>query len=138
MPDMNTTVLAERYRLTDHLARGGMADVYSAIDEVLGRKVAVKMLHANYATDDAFIQRFRREAQAAANLTHPNIVSIFDTGKDGGHYYIVMELVEGKTLRDVLRSEGPLLPRRAAETAMAPAPSRNGRVMSRERLRARS
>ena len=105
---MNTTVLAERYRLTNHLARGGMADVYSAIDEVLGRKVAVKMLHANYATDDAFIQRFRREAQAAANLTHPNIVSIFDTGKDGGHYFIVMELVEGKTLRDVLRAEGTL------------------------------
>ncbi|MBT8193867.1 MAG: Stk1 family PASTA domain-containing Ser/Thr kinase [Acidimicrobiia bacterium] len=117
MPDMNTTVLAERYRLTNHLARGGMADVYAAVDEVLGRKVAVKMLHANYATDAAFIQRFRREAQAAANLTHPNIVSIYDTGKDGGHYYIVMELVEGKTLRDVLRSDGPLLPRRAAEIA---------------------
>ncbi len=114
---MNTTVLAERYRLTAHIARGGMADVYAAIDEVLGRKVAVKMLHANYATDEAFVQRFRREAQAAANLTHPNIVSIYDTGKDGGHYYIVMELVEGRTLRDVLRSEGPLLPRRAAEIA---------------------
>lgn len=117
MPDMNTTVLAERYRLTGHIARGGMADVYAATDEVLGRKVAVKMLHANYATDEAFIQRFRREAQAAANLTHPNIVSIYDTGKDGGHYYIVMELIEGRTLRDVLRSEGPLLPRRAAEIA---------------------
>jgi len=114
---MNTTVLADRYRLTSHLARGGMADVYAATDEILGRKVAVKMLHANYATDEAFIQRFRREAQAAANLTHPNIVSIYDTGKDGGHYYIVMELIEGRTLRDVLRSEGPLLPRRAAEIA---------------------
>jgi serine/threonine-protein kinase len=94
-----------------------MADVYAATDEILGRKVAVKMLHANYATDEAFIQRFRREAQAAANLTHPNIVSIYDTGKDGSHYYIVMELIEGRTLRDVLRSEGPLLPRRAAEIA---------------------
>lgn len=114
---MNTTLLAERYRLTTHLARGGMADVYAATDEILGRRVAVKMLHANYATDEAFIQRFRREAQAAANLTHPNIVSIYDTGKDEGHYYIVMELVEGRTLRDVLRSEGPLLPRRAAEIA---------------------
>lgn len=117
MSDMNTTVLAERYRLTNHLARGGMADVYSATDEVLGREVAVKMLHANYATDEAFIQRFRREAQAAANLTHPNIVSIYDTGKDGNNYFIVMELVGGKTLRDVLRAEGPLLPRRAAEIA---------------------
>jgi serine/threonine-protein kinase len=117
MSDMNTTLLADRYRLNSHLARGGMADVYAASDEVLGRKVAVKMLHANYATDEAFIQRFRREAQAAANLTHPNIVSIFDTGKDNGHYFIVMELVEGRTLRDVLRSDGPLLPRRAAEIA---------------------
>jgi len=117
LSDMNTTVLAERYRLTAHIARGGMADVYAATDEVLGRKVAVKMLHANYATDEAFVQRFRREAQAAANLTHPNIVSIYDTGKDRGHYYIVMELVEGRTLRDVLRAEGPLLPRRAAEIA---------------------
>ncbi|NNF08698.1 MAG: Stk1 family PASTA domain-containing Ser/Thr kinase, partial [Acidimicrobiia bacterium] len=114
---MNTTLLAERYRLTDHLARGGMADVYAAHDELLGRRVAVKMLHANFATDEAFVQRFRREAQAAANLTHPNIVSIYDTGKDGGSYYIVMELVEGRTLREVLRSEGPLLPRRAAEIA---------------------
>jgi serine/threonine-protein kinase len=115
MPEMNTTILAERYRLTGHLARGGMADVYAATDEILGRKVAVKMLHANYATDEAFIQRFRREAQAAANLTHPNIVSIYDTGKDGSHYYIVMELIEGRTLRDVLRAEGAILPRRAAE-----------------------
>ena len=114
---MNTTLLADRYRLDDHLARGGMADVYAASDEVLGRRVAVKMLHANYATDEAFVQRFRREAQAAANLTHPNIVSIYDTGKDGGNYFIVMELIEGRTLRDVLRSEGPLLPRRAAEIA---------------------
>ena len=58
---MNTTLLAERYRLTDHLARGGMADVYAAHDELLGRRVAVKMLHANFATDEAFVQRFRRE-----------------------------------------------------------------------------
>jgi len=94
-----------------------MADVYSATDELLGRDVAVKMLHANYVTDDAFVQRFRREAQAAANLTHPNIVSIYDTGKDGSNYYIVMELVEGQTLRDVIRGEGPIMPRRAAEIA---------------------
>ncbi|MEE9228543.1 MAG: protein kinase, partial [Acidimicrobiia bacterium] len=114
---MNTTVLADRYRLIKHLARGGMADVYVATDELLGRKVAVKMLHANYATDAAFIQRFRREAQAAANLTHPNIVSIYDTGQDGNHHFIVMELVEGTTLRDVVKSPHPVLPRRAAEIA---------------------
>lgn len=117
MTDMNTTVLADRYRLIKHLARGGMADVYVATDELLGRKVAVKMLHANYATDAAFIQRFRREAQAAANLTHPNIVSIYDTGQDGNHHFIVMELVEGTTLRDVVKSAHPVLPRRAAEIA---------------------
>ncbi len=117
MTDMNTTVLADRYRLIKHLARGGMADVYVATDELLGRKVAVKMLHANYATDAAFIQRFRREAQAAANLTHPNIVSIYDTGQDGNHHFIVMELVEGTTLRDVVKSPHPVLPRRAAEIA---------------------
>ncbi len=117
MSEMNTTVLADRYRLNDHLARGGMADVYAATDELLGRQVAVKMLHPNYATDDAFVQRFRREAQAAANLTHPNIVSIYDTGKDGDSYFIVMELVEGQTLRDVIRADGALLPRRAAEIA---------------------
>ncbi len=115
MTDMNTTVLAERYRLINHLARGGMADVYVATDELLGRNVAVKMLHANYATDTAFIHRFRREAQAAANLTHPNIVSIYDTGQDGDNHFIVMELVEGTTLRDVVKSGDPVLPRRAAE-----------------------
>ena len=115
MTDMNTTVLADRYRLINHLARGGMADVYVATDELLGRNVAVKMLHANYATDEAFIQRFRREAQAAANLTHPNIVSIYDTGQDGNTHFIVMELVEGTTLRDVIKSGEPVLPRRAAE-----------------------
>jgi serine/threonine-protein kinase len=116
---MNRTdrVLSGRYRLDNHLARGGMADVYVATDEVLGRRVAVKMLHANFAGDAAFIQRFRREAQAAANLTHPNIVSIYDTGQDDNTHFIVMELVAGTTLRDVLKTEKRLMPRRAAEIA---------------------
>ena len=107
--------LTDRYHLTSHLARGGMADVYTGQDTLLGRRVAVKMLHAQYSTDEAFVKRFRREAQAAANLAHPNIVGIFDWGQAGSTYFIVMELIDGRSMRDVLRSEGALLPRRAAE-----------------------
>ena len=94
-----------------------MGDVFRAEDLLLGRQVAVKVLHPQFAGDDKFVARFRREAQAAANLSHPNIVSIFDWGHEDGTYYMVMELIEGRTLRDILRSEGPLLARRAAEVA---------------------
>ena len=107
--------LADRYELVSHIARGGMADVYEARDTLLGRKVAVKVLHSQFSSDEAFVKRFRREAQAAANLSHPNIVSIYDWGEDGDTYFIVMELIEGRTLRDVLKSERQLLPRRASE-----------------------
>ena len=110
-------VLSERYRLAGHLARGGMGDVFRAEDLLLGREVAIKILHPQFARDEKFVARFRREAQAAANLSHPNIVSIFDWGHDNDTYYMVMELIEGRTLRDIRRSEGPLLPRRAAEVA---------------------
>ncbi|HJR93173.1 MAG TPA: Stk1 family PASTA domain-containing Ser/Thr kinase [Acidimicrobiia bacterium] len=109
--------LTDRYHLSSHIARGGMADVYQAQDTLLGRRVAVKMLHSQYSSDDAFVKRFRREAQAAANLSHPNIVGIYDWGEAGDTYFIVMELVEGRSLREVLRSEGALLPRRAVEIA---------------------
>lgn len=94
-----------------------MGDVFAAEDTLLGRRVAIKALHPQFARDQAFVSRFRREAQAAANLSHPNIVSIFDWGQDNGTYYMVMELIEGRTLRDIRRSEGPLLARRAAEVA---------------------
>ncbi len=114
---MNQQLLAGRYRLSEHLARGGMADVWEAADQLLQRRVAVKILHAAHSSDPSFIQRFKREAMAAANLSHPNIVSIFDTGEQEGVRYIVMELVEGKTLRDILRAEGSVHPRRAAEIA---------------------
>jgi len=107
--------LADRYELLGHIARGGMADVYEARDTLLGRRVAVKVLHSQFSSDEAFVKRFRREAQAAANLSHPNIVGIYDWGQEGATYFIVMELVEGRSLRDVLREEGPLLPRRAIE-----------------------
>ena len=106
-----------RYDLTAHLARGGMADVFEASDRMLDRQVAVKILHQQYADTDSFVARFRKEAQAAANLTHPNIVSIYDWGEEDGTYFIVMELVKGRSLRDVVKSEGKILPRRAAEIA---------------------
>ena len=114
---MDDRTLSDRYRLVAHLARGGMADVYDAEDLLLNRHVAIKILHPNFAADQAFVTRFRREAQAAANLSHPNIVSIFDWGQQDDTYYMVMELIEGRTLREILKSEGALLPRRAAEIA---------------------
>ncbi len=114
---MQDRVLSDRYRILSHLARGGMADVYEAEDTLLNRRVAVKVLHANFASDHAFVTRFKREAQAAANLSHPNIVAIYDWGQEDSTYYMVMELIEGRTLRDILKSEGALFPRRAAEIA---------------------
>ncbi len=94
-----------------------MGDVFAAEDISLGRRVAVKILHQQFARDEAFVSRFRREAQNAAGLNHPNIVSIYDFGSHDDTYFMVMELIQGRTLRDVRRSEGMLLPRRAAEIA---------------------
>src|SRR5437867_7475635 len=96
-----------------------MATVYRATDRVLGRTVAVKVLAPNYARDQAFVARFRREAQAAARLNHPGVVSVYDTGSDDGTHYIVMEHVQGRTLGQTLRDGGKLLPERAAEIAEA-------------------
>ena len=110
--------LANRYELISHIARGGMADVFEASDRMLERRVAVKILHQQFSGDDTFVARFRKEAKAAANLSHPNIVSIYDWGEDNGTYFIVMELIKGRSLRDVLKSENALLPRRAAEIAI--------------------
>ena len=110
-------ILNDRYEITSHLARGGMADVYEGRDNELNRPVAIKVLHSQFSSDEAFVKRFRREAQAAANLSHPNIVGIYDWGQSGGTYFIVMEIVDGRSLRDVLKSEGALLPRRAIEIA---------------------
>ena len=91
-----------------------MADVYLARDRLLDRPVAVKVLFPEYATDPNFVERFRREAQAAANLTHPNIVGVYDFGQQGGTYFIVMEYVNGRTLAEVLRADGKLAPVQAA------------------------
>ena len=115
--ELRPTVFGGRYELQRRLARGGMADVYLATDTLLNRPVAVKVLFPEYARDETFVERFRREAQAAARLTHGNIVAIHDWGEEFGTYFIVMEYVEGRSLSEVIRAEGPLPPRQAAEIA---------------------
>ena len=117
MSEQGPTVFNGRYELLRHIARGGMADVYLARDDLLDREVALKVLFPEFANDPNFVERFRREAQAAANLNHPNIVGIYDWGQERGTYYIVMEHVSGRSMSDVLRSTGPLSGDRAAEIA---------------------
>jgi serine/threonine-protein kinase len=109
------TIFNDRYELHRKLARGGMADVYLARDLLLDRPVAVKVLFTEHARDASFVERFRREAQAAANLNQPNIVAVYDWGQQYGTYFIVMEYVEGRPLSEIIRTEGPLHPNRAAE-----------------------
>ena len=101
------TIFAGRYRLERKLGSGGMADVWLAEDQELGRKVAIKMLHERYANDAQFVERFRREATHAAGLSHPNVVSIYDRGEAEGSYFIVMEYVEGRTLKELIVTRGP-------------------------------
>ena len=100
-------LLNNRYHLLATVASGGMAVVYKAQDRLLNRIVAVKVLRPEYAQDPAFLASFRQEAQAAANLTHPNIVTIYDVGHDGDRHYIVMEYVEGRDLKTIIREEAP-------------------------------
>lgn len=116
---MSQQILGGRYRVEEQLGRGGMAQVFKGTDTVLGRPVAIKVLAPQFAQDEAFVARFRREAQAAARLNHPNLVSVFDTGSDNGVHYIVMEYVEGRTLADFLTHGGRLMPERAIELAMS-------------------
>lgn len=101
-------VLGDRYLLEERVASGGMASVWRAHDEKLARTVAVKVLHEHLAADEAFRERFRREAIAAAKLSHPNIVGLYDTGADGDHVYLVMEFVAGVTLKDAIADLGTL------------------------------
>lgn len=114
-------LLAGRYEIGELIGRGGMADVYSGYDARLGREVAIKILRSELARDNTFLLRFRREAKAAASLSHPSIVAVFDSGEDGDDSdpgstmpFIVMEYVHGRTLRDILHEDGPLEPLRAA------------------------
>jgi len=102
------TLFDGRYRILRRLGSGGMANVYLAEDEELGRRVAIKILNDRHASDDSFVERFRREAKNAAGLSHPNIVSIYDRGEAEGTYYIAMEYLEGRSLKDRIVAEGPL------------------------------
>ena len=110
-------ILARRYELQELIGGGGMADVYKAQDKLLDRAVAVKILHQQYANDAEFVEKFRREATAAAKLAHPNIVNIYDVGEDGGSQYIVMEYVSGSTLKEVIQQKGCLEPIEAVRIA---------------------
>jgi predicted Ser/Thr protein kinase len=116
---MTTTMLAGRYEVGRLLGTGGMAEVFEGRDRLLARRVAIKVLLAHYARDPAFVTRFKREAQAAASLSHPNIVAVYDTGAQDTTQFIVMEYVEGRTLRQVLADQGPLTAERAARIAAA-------------------
>ena len=109
------TMIDGRYRVRRRIGSGGMADVYCAHDEQLGRPVALKLLYRRFAEDQEFVERFRREASSAAGLQHPNVVGVFDRGEWDGTYYIAMEYLEGRSLKQLVREEGPLPPARAVD-----------------------
>ena len=112
------TIVDGRYRIIGRLGSGGMADVYEAEDTQLGRRVALKLLHRRFAEDAEFVERFRREASSAAGLNHPNIVQVFDRGEWDGTYYIAMELLEGRNLKQVVRDHGALDPALAVDIVL--------------------
>ena len=109
------TIIDGRYRVISRLGSGGMAEVYLAEDQLLGRQLAMKVLHHHFAEDQEFVERFRREASSAAGLSHPNIVGIFDRGEWNGTYYIAMEYVAGRSLKEVVREQGALDPATAID-----------------------
>jgi eukaryotic-like serine/threonine-protein kinase len=111
----DNTLVDGRYRILNRIGSGGMADVYCAEDTHLGRQVALKVLHRRFAQDQEFVERFRREASAAAGLQHPNVVNVYDRGSHDSTYYIAMELLAGRTLKDLIKSEAPLDQERAID-----------------------
>ncbi len=111
-------VINDRYQIERQIGAGGMARVWLADDRLLGRKVAVKILSDRYASDPDFVERFRREASAAASLSHPNIVAVFDRGEAEGSYYIVMEYLPGPDLKEIIKDHGRLAPRHAVDAAL--------------------
>ena len=115
---MNGTIFNKRYRVIEKIGGGGMADVYRAEDLELGRVVALKIPHKQFASDEGFLERFRREARAAAKLNHPNIVSIYDVGQENGVYFIVMEYVKGVTLKKLIQKDAPLSTEKVVHIAM--------------------
>jgi eukaryotic-like serine/threonine-protein kinase len=112
------TMVDGRYRIIGRIGSGGMADVYSAEDTQLGRQIALKLLYRRFAEDDNFVERFRREASAAAGLQHPNVVQVFDRGEWDGTYYIAMEFLHGRNLKQVVRDHGALDPTLAADLVL--------------------
>ncbi|MBM3501274.1 MAG: serine/threonine protein kinase, partial [Armatimonadetes bacterium] len=115
---MKGRLLGGRYQVEEELGRGGMAVVYRAFDRSLERRVAVKVLHRELASDEEFVGRFRAEAQAAARLSHPSIAQIFDTGADDGDYFIVMEYLPEPDLKAIIRNYAPLPVHKAAEVGV--------------------
>ncbi|MEO6121351.1 MAG: Stk1 family PASTA domain-containing Ser/Thr kinase [Acidimicrobiales bacterium] len=136
MPRQPAQIYSDRYEIVSQIARGGMAEVYLARDQLLDRPVALKVLYPELSIDPSFVERFRREAQSAANLSHPNIVSVYDWGEEDDTYYIVMEYVEGRALSALIRASGPLHPDRAAaigaDVAAALAFAHRGGVVHRD------
>ena len=112
---MSRNMIANRYEVIQHIGQGGMADVFLAVDTILNRQVAIKILRSDLSTDPVAVLRFEREAQAATALAHPNIVEIYDVGDYKNHHYIVMEYVLGKTLKQMIRARGPLLNEEAVD-----------------------
>ena len=98
----------DRYQIIKNIGEGGMANVYLALDTILNRQVAVKVLRGDLADDEKFVRRFQREALSASKLSHPNIVEMYDVGEDNGLYYIVMEYIDGKTLKSLIKKRGAL------------------------------
>ena len=101
-------MLAGRYQIIRTIGEGGMANVYLAHDTILDREVAVKVLRGDLADDEKFVRRFQREAISASSLIHPNIVEMYDVGEDNGNYYIVMEYINGRTLKSLIKKRGAL------------------------------
>jgi serine/threonine-protein kinase len=119
MPELaEGTIVDGRYRIIRRLGAGGMAEVYCAEDSQLGRQIALKLLYRRFAEDAEFVERFRREASAAAGLQHPNVVQVFDRGEWDGTYYIAMEFIAGRTLKQVVRDHGALEPTLAADVTI--------------------
>lgn len=111
-------ILGERYEIMSRIGYGGMADVYKAQDRKLNRLVAVKVMKAEFREDSSFVAKFQKEAQAAAKLSHPNVVNVYDVGEDRGLQYIVMELIEGITLKNYIAKKGKLSVKEATSIAI--------------------
>src|SRR5829696_6543661 len=116
---MQGEVIAGRYELLELIGKGGMSSVYKAHDRLLDRQIAVKILHPHFTEDEDTLERFRREARAVAQLSHPNIVTVIDRGEDGERQYIVFELVDGENLKQLVQREGALPVRRALQFGVA-------------------